>query len=79
MSDDNGFVERPTARSGKATSADSLQSRVIATADNGKAIQIRVGQLDYAGLRRRGFRLHTAIQPDGRLLAWCERIEAPAP
>ena len=67
MSDDNGFVERPTARSGKST------------ADNGKAIQIRVGQLDYAGLRRRGFRLHTAIQPDGRLLAWCERIEAPAP
>ena len=77
MSDDNGFVERPTH---VAVRASSITSPLRETADNGKAIVVNGHNAsDRTALLRAGFRLHVRKQTDGTFLAWCERIEAPAP
>jgi len=76
MSDDNGFVERPTIWKRGPTDPNCLTIRLRATAENGKAVRIsRYLSGDYR--RMPGFKLHCAKQPDGTYLAWCERIEAP--
>ena len=81
MSDDDGFVKRPKMLSGEsARKTDSVLGRLRQTADNGRAIALKTR---FSGasliLRRQGFLLRSARQPDGTYLAWCERIEAPKP
>ena len=74
MSEENGFVDRPTVRARD----HSLTARLRETAVNGKAVPVseraRVSGAYVATLRRYGLKLRVAKQPDGTYLAWCERI-----
>jgi len=78
MSEDNGFVERPTRRP-RGRNPMSVESRLRVTADNGRAIPIKerasVSGAYIKRLRAEGLLIHTQKQPDGTYLAWCERIE----
>ena len=82
MNDDNSFVERPTGVLREKRAVHDLTERLIATAENGKAIpwpRASVGTSRVLSLLRRGLKVRVSKTSAGTYLAWCERIEAPKP
>lgn len=83
MSND-GFVERPAMlKAGAPRDPNSIASRLLVTADNGKALLIKLaygqGNLRMR-LRYRGYRSRCTKNgaPAGMVYAWAEKIEASA-
>ena len=75
MSEENGgFVERPFVK----PRVRGLSAQLKATVTNGMAIAGPTRERftgAVTNLKGQGYRVHTAKQPDGTFLAWCERIE----
>lgn len=67
------FIDRPTLH----RRLSDKMTRLIETADNGKAIPWPKSNLGgyVKTLARRGLQGHCARLPDGTSAAWCERIE----
>lgn len=73
MSDDNGFVERPirgVCREG------SMASRLIATAENGKAVLVKRSTNYQNYLKSKGYAFRKSIigAPEGMAFAWCTKL-----
>ena len=87
---DNGFVERPKLWGYRAAGSRFAKPyvppltertlRLLATAENGRAIPWPRSNPGTAAktLKRRGYKVHVAKQPEGTYLAWCERIPTEA-
>lgn len=74
MSEDNGFVERPTTR--RSWAIGPVTRRLIETAANSKAIPWPWSSHGaYAAtLLRHGYRMHTLRVAEGQWVAWAEKI-----
>lgn len=76
MSEDNGFVERPTAFTYRD---DTRVEKLLQTAENGKAILMKAttaGGGYRAALWDRGYKLHLSTRkaPPGLVYAWAEKV-----